>query len=110
LWLAIALLKRFDRGALIAVDFEQTIEVRGAENLLNDRRHLAETQLATRLIDPSLEQDELAEEGTRDQANVGEIDHQTNGAAVVGKGRGDLVAGLANGSLVKELIVVEPDD
>ncbi len=105
-----ALLERLDRRALIAVDLEQTIEVRGAEDLLNDRRHLAEPQLAARLVDPALQQDQLAEESARDQADVGKIDHQSNRAAVVGQGRGDLVAGLANGSFVEELMVLKPDD
>ena len=62
------------------------------------------------LIDPALQQDELAEKGARDQADVGKIDHQSNRVAVVGQGRGDLIGDLAHGSLVEELVVLKPDD
>jgi hypothetical protein len=66
---AIALLERIDRRALIAVDLEQTIEVRGPEDLLDHRRHLTEPQLAVGAVDPALEQDQLAEKGARNQTD-----------------------------------------
>jgi hypothetical protein len=103
-------MKRVDRGPLIAVDFEQTIKVRGAENLLDDRRHFAQAQLPASRVNPALEQDELAEKCARNQADVREVDHQPDRAAVVRERLGDLVGDFANRPLVEKLMILKTDD
>jgi hypothetical protein len=103
-------MKRVDRGPLIAVDFEQTIKVRGAENLLDDGRHFAQAQLAASGVNPALEQDQLAEECARNQAHVREVDHQPDRAAVVRKRLGDLIGDFANRPLVEKLMILKTDN
>src|SRR6266849_1247709 len=59
--LGTALMKRLDRGSLIAVDAEQPIQIGGAEDLLDDRRHFTQPELAPSVFHPALEQDQLAQ-------------------------------------------------
>ena len=60
-------------------------------------------------VDPALDQDQLAEQGAGDQADVGEVEDQADRRAVVGQADGDLFGDLADGALVEELMVVESD-
>ena len=96
-------------SALIAVDAEQSIEIGRAEDLLDHRRHLAKPEFAPRVLDPALEQDQLAQQGARDQVDLGEIEHEADRCVVVGERRQDLVGDLAHRSLVEELAILKAD-
>src|SRR5437764_593364 len=61
-------------------------------------------------VDPSLQQDQLAQERARDQGDVGEVEHEADRAPVVGEASGDLVGHVTDRPLVEEVVVVETDD
>src|SRR4051812_30388126 len=57
----------------VAIDGEEAVQVRGPEDRLQNARQFAEAELAPGPVDPPLQEDQLAQERTRDQLDPREI-------------------------------------
>ena len=85
------LLECVNRCPHVAVNAEQAVEVGGAEDLLEDRRELAESQLAPRGINPALDQDQLGKRTAGDEGDFREIEDQADRVSVTGQAERDLL-------------------
>src|SRR5208337_2198341 len=104
------LLQCLERCPLVAVNCEQAVEVGGTENLLEDRRELAQPELAPGGIDPALDQDQLGKHAAGDQVDLGEIEDQADRSSVAGQADRDLFRDLANSTLIEKQPVIEAND
>ena len=77
---------------------------------MDRRRELAEPEPAAGGVDPTLEQNQLPEQRAGDQVDAREIQDDAERAAVVGQGRPDLLADLADRPVVEDHPVLERDD
>jgi len=95
---------------LISIDAEETIQIRSPENLLEHRGELAESKFSPCSIDPSLDQNELAQKRARNQGDVGKVEDQTDRSSIIRKNGRDLVGNVMHRSLVEELSFQEAND
>src|SRR3954452_14465525 len=70
------------RRPAVADDGEEAIEIRGPEHRLDGGRELAEPEPAAGPVDPTLEQDQLAEHPAGDQVDPGEVEDDPDRLAV----------------------------
>src|SRR5208337_2258479 len=104
------LLQCLERCPLVAVNCEQAVEVGGTENLLEDRRELAQPELAPGGTDPALDQDQLGKHAAGDQVDLGEIEDQADRSSVAGQADRDLFRDLANSTLIEKQPIIEAND